>query len=114
MTSPVPTPGASGSLTDMVPVMCASPVVTFTDVGVTLNAVRVGRTSALAGPTPAMSAAAAASATVAGSRIDRRTDAGLITEGLDMRTNPPGVTGRRHAVRHVSLARPADAALKSL
>jgi hypothetical protein len=89
MTSPVPTPVASGSLTDIVTVTCASPEVTLTDVADTANEVRVGRmSSACAGPAPAMSAAAATRPAAAGSRIHRRTDVGLSVAKLSMRRAP--------------------------
>jgi hypothetical protein len=42
MMSPVPTPVASGSRTDIVTLMCASLFVTSTDVAETANEVRVG------------------------------------------------------------------------
>src|SRR6266576_2262653 len=85
MTSPVPTPVASGSRTDIVTVMCASPFVTLTDVVDTANEVRVGRmSSACAGLAPARSAAAATRPAAAGSPIHRPADVGVSVAKLGM------------------------------
>src|SRR5215813_13410791 len=89
MMSPVPTPVASGSLTDIVTLMCASPVVTSTDVADTWNDVRVGRMSARAGPAAPKSAAATTKAKATGSQNHRRTDVGLSVAKLGMRMSLP-------------------------
>ena len=96
--SPVPTPVASGSLTGIVTLMCASPVVTSTDVADTWNDVRAGKMSARAGPDAPKSAAATTKAKATGSQNHRRTDGGLGVVKLTMRMALPSGTALCRAV----------------
>ena len=94
MMSPVPAPVASGSLTDIITLMCASPLVTSADDADTVNEVRVGRMSARAGPAPPKSAAATTRPATTGSQIHRRTDASPNVMKRGMRMSLPQAPGR--------------------